>query len=510
MSGHRPIKFPNKLASLFDVVLNGQATPEEMASLGRLLREDPEARKAYMYYTDMEMELKRRLSYSLSDSSPSQRPALKRHPRTRAPLAAQIDLDDVAIITRLQNASLGGSHEHLQVGDRLKPGILQIHAGVMQLAFLSGAEVVVQGPAELRLASPMKVFLARGRVSTRVPDPARGFTIATRKHSVIDLGTQVSVGAENRGDVQAYVHEGAVQFNFLDRGGATFRNQMLTEQERLIVGRNNPGSVETGDFSKEFPSLELPEPTALPIGRSYVNAVLESEPLLYWRFEGIEPRGMIRNEVGNKYHGKISGEIELFGDAGNKAFYQRDGDAGAVITSTEPLIGVNRGAYTAEMWVEPLEFRQAALASLIDPTPREAGFPGCLHHYHLMYLELVYVNSGYVHPANSFRFLHRWPPGTERNVGVNIFVPGYVPGRWTHVVAVKTPREQLLYLNGELAGRHAVEQDAIDPADYLFVVGRLDPLRNERGLTGLLDEVAMYPRALSPEEIRRHYRLGRP
>ena len=65
-----------------------------------------------------------------------------------------------------------------------------------------------------------------------------------------------------------------------------------------------------------------------------------------------------------------------------------------------------------------------------------------------------------------------------------------------------------LYVNGELV---ADGEDASElPAGLRLLIGRLYPSQSVRPFIGQLDELALYNRALSPEEITHHYRLVRP
>ena len=74
------------------------------------------------------------------------------------------------------------------------------------------------------------------------------------------------------------------------------------------------------------------------------------------------------------------------------------------------------------------------------------------------------------------------------------------PKTWNHVVLVREGRKMRVYLNGkpEISG----ESDPAAGAD-LFIVGR--PGASE-SFEGKIDEVAVYRRALSAEEIERHFR----
>jgi hypothetical protein len=82
--------------------------------------------------------------------------------------------------------------------------------------------------------------------------------------------------------------------------------------------------------------------------------------------------------------------------------------------------------------------------------------------------------------------------------------------RWRHVVLTHTPGAALrVYVDGELSDQVAVT-GVPDTNAAPFVFGGVDPAAFPTfdGMTGRLDEVALYPTALAPARIREHYRAG--
>ncbi len=111
--------------------------------------------------------------------------------------------------------------------------------------------------------------------------------------------------------------------------------------------------------------------------------------------------------------------------------------------------------------------------------------------------------------------------GTHSHQGKLIFFDGNTPNEllggttdiqlrvWNYAVLVREGRRLRVYLNGkrspEISGEAASNLPA--GADQVFVGGRNDRRFN---FEGKVDEVAVYDRALSPEEIDRHYTTARP
>src|SRR5690606_27442275 len=79
----------------------------------------------------------------------------------------------------------------------------------------------------------------------------------------------------------------------------------------------------------------------------------------------------------------------------------------------------------------------------------------------------------------------------------------YQVRRWQHVVTVKRGDQMQLYMDGKLSG---VARDATTLASGLkLTVGRAEPSGSVFQFIGQLDELAVYPRALTTHEIKLHY-----
>jgi hypothetical protein len=106
------------------------------------------------------------------------------------------------------------------------------------------------------------------------------------------------------------------------------------------------------------------------------------------------------------------------------------------------------------------------------------------------------------------RFLHRSPPSDDPAKGTSCFSDHpYEVRKWQHVAAVKEGDAMRLYVNGK---RVATGSDASNfPGNCKLVVGQIDEVRNIRRFVGQLDELAVFPRALTEAEIARRYQLIR-
>jgi hypothetical protein len=130
-------------------------------------------------------------------------------------------------------------------------------------------------------------------------------------------------------------------------------------------------------------------------------------------------------------------------------------------------------------------------------------------------VELTSSNPRTLFRPASIRFLYRWPTG--RGGGDNLFSNDiYVPYHWHHLVAQVTGNRMELYLDGSGQSSQSIGPTGAT-APCQIILGRLTTLTafNEihhtgfrRPFVGLMDEVALYDRPLTAEEIRAHYRLA--
>ena len=174
------------------------------------------------------------------------------------------------------------------------------------------------------------------------------------------------------------------------------------------------------------------------------------------------------------------------------------------------------GGYAIELWMQadmpsPNAYGQTALVSLIDPKDGQ-------DEKHLGYLELTARGRRSPHEPCAARFLDRWP--TDVTGGTDVFSRRtVVPSLWRHIVAQKAGDTLELYVDAERVGTSPVKgrpgaPEGVATMPCRLLVGRLKqrprpPWFTEiRPFEGRLDELAVYDRPLSPEEIRRHALLG--
>jgi len=118
----------------------------------------------------------------------------------------------VAMLSETANARWATATDTRRLGAPLEPGLFKLEGGLAQIVFYSGARVVIEGPAELKLVSANQAFCIRGKMTAEVPAQARGFRIDTPHGNVTDLGTAFGLEVnDQRTEVHVFKGEVVVQ-----------------------------------------------------------------------------------------------------------------------------------------------------------------------------------------------------------------------------------------------------------------------------------------------------------
>jgi hypothetical protein len=169
-----------------------------------------------------------------------------------------------------------------EVGARLGRGRLRLAEGLAHVVFDSGAEVALEGPADLEIVSAQRCVLHGGRLIAKVPPPAIGFVVDTPSAVLKDLGTEFGIYVHEAGTADVQVFKGLVD----GQHRASGEERRMRAGENLRFGRD---AVAAFDPMREKPAaVEGPEPaegvrllhltTALGRGKdAYVQPIVPSK-----------------------------------------------------------------------------------------------------------------------------------------------------------------------------------------------------------------------------------------
>jgi hypothetical protein len=125
-------------------------------------------------------------------------------------------------------------------GSKLRPGIMNLKAGVATIRFSSGAEITLEAPAEIEIQNPMRAKINRGNIVVHVPEPAHGFVLDTPDGYAVDHGTSfgVFVGGQGR-ETTFKVLEGSISVHPLKGDALFLKENESTRVSSMVVGPKN-------------------------------------------------------------------------------------------------------------------------------------------------------------------------------------------------------------------------------------------------------------------------------
>ena len=392
---------------------------------------------------------------------------------------------------------------HPAEGDLLPQGRFRFRSGRATLSMLTGVALVVEGPADLEFLSYDKVFCHQGKLRARVPEGAEGFVVSGSGSAVVDLGTEFGMNVELDGTMRGRVFEGRVEAAVLNESGTIQRSRMMRTKSNIFAIDPRNGQIEAGGGGEEFVvavRCHRPSPGARP-GIQVRRADVATLGLLAVRRH--------RRRCGRERDPRPSAPagqgpdppLRLGGREPERVFGTEK--TLQYLSMERPWKAARRPGYAVELWFLSEAIGHAALVSMTVPANTN---------FHQFLLELTSKDRGsLLHQPASIRFLHRCPPGTGG--GDNLYSHNlYVPYRWHHVVGQMNGDRMELFMDGEPTPPLSVDPDDIDQPGQ-FLLGRLTAVDKSdhtwnRSLVGQMDEVALYDRPLTIEEIRGHYRLG--
>ena len=412
----------------------------------------------------------------------------------------------LAMLLRLDDVAWEPADEpHPSEGDVVAAGRLRFRSGRATLSMLSGVILVVEGPADLELISLDQVYCHQGKLRARVPKGVEGFLVSGPGSAVLDLGTEFGLNIKPDGTSRGKVFEGEVEAAVLSATGTMRRSQLMKPGSKGFEIDPGAGNIQVLTKSEDFVTHSNLATPPLRFDSTYVRTVLDARPRSYWRFESWR-EGTIPNEIEGGPPLRATGPIQLAATSkGNQCAVFRPGEDTQYLEMDGLWEPSRSPGYAIELWFVTEAIEHAALASLLAPKDSDN---------HLSLVELTSRNRLTLYPPASVRFLYRWPTG--RGGGDNLFSEAcYVPYRWHHLVAQVNGEQMELVMDGVRQSTQPL-RGAASTTPCQFLLGRLTTMLEgpwhhtgwRRGFSGRMDEVALYDRPLSAEEIQRHFRLA--
>ena len=244
----------NLLKELINRYHLGIASEDEVAELDAALLADSQSRDIFIAATRLETNLYDEAANAIPADESEGVPVARRLPlRAIGAVAAMVCL--VVLVAVLVNgrspkpiATLASSENAAweselptKPGAELIPGTLRLISGIATVRFHSGAEVVLEAPSQLVLASPMRGRLLTGAAVIHVPDSAIGFIMETPNGYAVDHGTRFSVVVDEEQQTSSFeVIDGEISVHTSEADDEV----RLTDQQAVSIAN---GEIETID-----------------------------------------------------------------------------------------------------------------------------------------------------------------------------------------------------------------------------------------------------------------------
>ena len=237
-----------------------------------------------------------------------------------------------------------------------------------------------------------------------------------------------------------------------------------------------------------------PPVDAGPMLDPYPAAVLADGPVAYWRLD--EPAGSAtaRDASGNEHDGTYLGGITLGAtgiDGGGAAAF--DGTSGRVVFG-DVLDFADNVPFTLEVWLDP-ETLDNTYRRIIDKN----GYPSGRQGYTTFLRGAAMLDGG----LRSTLALERWRDDVKETADA---YEGVDPDAFNHVVLTYDGASCRVYLNGAQIAEADAPTPLLDTSLPLVLGSNSD--QDAAFYSGVMDEVAIYDRALSVDEIAEHYAIG--
>ncbi len=101
--------------------------------------------------------------------------------------------------------------------------VLDLEGGLVEVVFLNGTRVILEGPVRFTAQSFDRGYLHRGKLVAQVVDSPDGFVVQTPKVTIVDLGTEFGVDVLPSETTEVQVFQGAVEATPNRPGGKRVR-----------------------------------------------------------------------------------------------------------------------------------------------------------------------------------------------------------------------------------------------------------------------------------------------
>jgi hypothetical protein len=406
-------------------------------------------------------------------------------------------LSPVATITNTRDAEwsapAGNSAFERQKSKIDQGESLRLASGVVELKLRQGVKLAIEGPAEWTIDGNNNATLKRGKLVATVPRQAIGFTLETPTAKIVDLGTEFGVHVAAAGETSLQVLKGEVEFA---RNNGNAQQQRVTAGEGRRIRVATPGGVPVIEkIPFDATPIATRSPSTIPFDHwREASQKLRTDPSLVAYYDFESQGTQLRNVVADKLHGEII-TARAKAPSTQGRWYGKHalafGKDFASVSIPDDSALRPKGDLTFGAW-----FRADAL-------PAPGTFAPLL-------VKGIYPKRNYslwIQPDGVLNL------DANNDAGAQFYCLSNKPiviGAWNFAVGMFDSGKLRLFLNGaEVSAPRPLAADIVMD-DEPILLGRSRETNMPHLLNGVIDELAIYSRALSVEEIAEMYRTGKP
>jgi hypothetical protein len=392
--------------------------------------------------------------------------------------------------------------------------IYSLESGWLEITYDTGAKVILQGPMIYKVKSDNGGYLSVGKLTGKVEtDAAKGFAIHTPTATVTDLGTEFSVEVNPENETKVIVVRGKVNMVAVGRDSHIEKGQIIGAGHtgRVYANATYDVVVNASSAADEREIVRvMPQPNRNSPADLYTRLVLSMKPVAYFPMEvaeNQEHRQIVRNLASGGMDGifncdpSLQSSLHAVGRFGNAIYFLGPMAQSHVIVPDYPK--ATNDCLTVSAWITRglRTEHHAVIAANWGSGPVVKGHEEAPGQFHF----------GVPGDNDSL-----WARVTQRDhqwVDVHETASQPVPsGVWQHVAFVADGQTLRLYRGGKQVASVPCNSVLPTPPVACLSIGctastsgtEASP-SNACYWCGRIDELAIFNRALSGEEIKMLY-----
>jgi len=387
------------------------------------------------------------------------------------------------------------------LGSTLEPSVLQIDEGLVQLEFLKGSTVILEGPVNFELINSNEGSLSSGKLRATVPEVARGFTINLPKGKLIDLGTEFGLSVHNGGSAEIYVYRGNVLYAGENESGEEVEREVSGGQA-LFVDPNGfsnwvemPSEAFIGTADIAFRSKEESQNRHASWVQLSEEIAQNANTSLYYSFDHHSPWARALQNQSSQNQDSLNGAI--IGCTWSEGRWPGKGALAFKRKNDRVRLDFNVSlqAFTLSAWIKIDKLKDKMSPILCSESLSSGSGSWFINQKGQVVLEVSRGSKKDMYQsAVAFR--------SERM------------GRWVHVATSfdLSKRKVSHFVNGRSFSHEKIRSQI--PVSFsnssLGYCSKAKPFKRQITLQGSMDELAIFKTSMPESEIRRMYEIGCP